>query len=118
MYLAYTNQNKLDNCIPYDIQYLYVSILLLVINMKIVRWNLEKAQKLRKERKLEIERIVAMIEDKEYLGIVNVPSRPEQKMFLLDYEDYIVLVPFVENETEIFIKTAYRNRKVNKNLKG
>ncbi len=46
-----------------------------------------------------------------------VPSRKEQKMFLLDYDDYIVCVPFVESAQKIFIKTAYRNRKVNKLVK-
>ncbi len=45
-------------------------------------------------------------------------SRPSQQMFLVDYDDYLVCVPFVETEAEIFLKTAYRNRKFNKSIKA
>lgn len=82
--------------------------------MKQVRWNFEKAAQLKLERNLEFEKIAVLIEENEYLGVLDVPSRPGQKMFVLDYDDYIVCVPFVENEEEIFLKTAYRNRKINK----
>ncbi len=85
--------------------------------MKVVKWSIDKARKLKIERKISIEKIAIMIEELDYIGIVDVPSRPNQKMFVLDYEEYIVCVPFVENEEDIFIKTAYRNRKINKSLK-
>ena len=85
--------------------------------MKIVRWNIDKARRLKAERQISIEKIAIMIEESAYIGIIDVPSRPNQKMFLLDYDEYIVCVPFVENEEEIFIKTAYKSRKVNKSLK-
>jgi hypothetical protein len=86
--------------------------------MKAVRWNHEKAQKLKQERGIELESIAIMIEEEELIGVIDIPSRPNQKMFLVDYDEYIVSVPFVENRQEIFIKTAYRNRKINRNLKG
>ena len=59
-----------------------------------------------------------MIEEQQYIDIREVPSRPNQKMFILDYDDYIVCVPFVEEPNKIFLKTAYKNRKTNKLLKG
>lgn len=82
--------------------------------MKIVNWNLEKAQLIKETRDIDFNRIALMIEEKEFLGVADVPSRSDQKMFILDYDDYIVCVPFVENDHEIFIKTAYKNRKINK----
>ncbi|MBX9598654.1 MAG: hypothetical protein K2X04_08775 [Burkholderiales bacterium] len=85
---------------------------------KIVAWNIEKAKVLFENRGLEFERISIMIEEGQYIDIRNVPSRPDQKMFILDYDDYIVCVPFVENDDKIFLKTAYRNRKTNKLFKG
>lgn len=85
--------------------------------MKTVHWNQEKANLLKITRGIDFDRIAVMIEEKELLGVVSVPSRQEQKMFVLDYDDYIVCVPFVENEHEIFLKTAYRNRKLNKTIK-
>ncbi len=85
---------------------------------KRVEWNIEKANKLKKERCIDIELISILIEEGEYLDIREVPSRPHQKMFILDYNDYIVCVPFVEDEQKIFIKTAYRSRKTNKLYSG
>lgn len=84
--------------------------------MKIIRWDLEKAKLIKETRNIEFDRIAIMVEEKETLGVYSVPSRPEQKMFALNYNDYIVCVPFVENEQEIFIKTAYRSRKLNKEI--
>lgn len=89
----------------------------LKVIMKTIRWNLDKAKKIKLERNISIEKIAVMIEDLDYIGIMDISSRPGQKMFLLDYNEYIVCVPFVETDEEIFIKTAYRNRKINKNIK-
>lgn len=86
--------------------------------MKLVKWNQEKAIKLKVERSIELERIAVLIAEKKYLGVIDVPSRADQKMFILDYDDYTVCVPFVESDGEIFIKTAFRSRKINKQLKG
>lgn len=86
--------------------------------MKLVKWNLEKSKMLKEIRGIELERIAVLIEENQYLDIRQVPSRPDQMMFLVDYDEYIVCVPFVESENEIFIKTAYRSRKANKVVKG
>ncbi len=85
---------------------------------KLVEWSFEKAKQLKEARNIELERVAVMIEEVEYIDIRDIPSRPHQKMFILDYDDYIVCVPFVEDDTKIFIKTAYKNRKTNKLIKG
>jgi len=84
--------------------------------MKKVRWNTEKAREIKEKRGLDFDKIALMIEEKELLGVIKVPSRENQKMFLINYDDYLVCVPFVENEDEIFLKTAYKNRKLNKTV--
>lgn len=85
---------------------------------KLVEWSIEKAKILFETRGLEFERISIMIEERQYIDIRQIPSRPDQKMFILDYDDYIVCAPFVESEDKIFLKTAYRNSKTNKLFKG
>ena len=85
--------------------------------MKTVNWNADKAKLLKETREIELERVALMIEEKELLAVAKVQNR-DQMMFILDYDDYIVCVPFIETEDEIFLKTAYRNRKFNKLLKG
>lgn len=84
--------------------------------MKLVRWNTEKAREIKEKRGIDFDKIALMIEENQLLGIMKVPSRNEQNMFLLNYEDYLVCAPFVETEDEIFLKTAYKNRKLNKTV--
>lgn len=81
--------------------------------MKPIRWSPEKALTLKATRGIDFEKIAVLIEEGALLGVARVPHR-NQSMFLVDYEDYVVSVPFVESAEEIFLKTAYRNRKLNR----
>lgn len=84
--------------------------------MKEIRYNPEKKEKILKERGIDLETIAYMINGWDILWIAKVPSRADQKMFILIYNDYICCVPYVENDTEIFLKTAYYSRKMDKLL--
>ena len=48
------------------------------------------------------------------------PKRPSQKIYILEIEGYAVIVPYVEEGNEIFLKTAFPSRKYTKRygLKG
>ena len=48
----------------------------------------------------------------------NSDKYPNQKIFVLELKSYICYVPFVENETEIFLKTIIPSRKLNREHKG
>ena len=61
-----------------------------------------------------MDRVAIMIEEGKIQRVHDVPSRPGQKMFVMEYDNYMISVPFVENEQEIFIKTAYKSRKLNR----
>jgi hypothetical protein len=37
-----------------------------------------------------------------------------QRSFVIDIDDYIYLVPYIENEEEIYLKTIYPSRKFTK----
>jgi len=82
------------------------------IKMKVYRYNDEKREKLIRERGIDFEEIIQMLENWDYIDIRWVPSRENQKMFILYYDDDICCVPFVENEEEVFLKTAYYSRKM------
>jgi len=84
---------------------------------KVVRWDNEKNAFLKKERGIGFEMIESAIEDGEILDIIDHPSRPNQKIFVLEVDQYIVSVPFVETDTEIFLKTLFKSRKLNKKYK-
>ena len=82
--------------------------------MKHFAWNLEKDAQLILERGISFERVVYHIDNNGVLDVIKHPNSskyPDQKMFIVDIGNYAYLVPFVENETEIFLKTIIPSRK-------
>jgi uncharacterized DUF497 family protein len=90
--------------------------------MKYFSWNEEKNEFLLVERDISFEEIVLYIEKGFLLDVLEHPNPekyPWQKIFVVQVEEYIYLVPFVENEDEIFLKTIIPSRKATKKyLKG
>jgi uncharacterized DUF497 family protein len=88
--------------------------------MKYINWNREKNEILKAHRGISFEQITFLIESGHILGIEENSSRPDQKIYILEIENYAVIVPFVEKENEIFLKTAFPSRKYTKRygLKG
>ena len=91
--------------------------------MKPFRWNHEKNEQLKAERKnMSFEEIVLAIEADELLDIVahsNPDKYPNQRMFVVAVEQYAYLVPFVEEADYYFLKTVIPNRKATRDyLKG
>jgi len=85
--------------------------------MKHFAWNPEKNEFLLHERGISFERVIYLIENNGVIDIVNHPSQnkyPDQKMFILNIENYAYLVPFVEDDKEIFLKTIIPSRKATK----
>ncbi len=82
--------------------------------MRHFAWNLEKNAQLILERGISFERVVYHIEKNEILDVIKHPNSfkyPNQKMFIVNIENYAFLVPFVENEMGIFLKTIIPSRK-------
>jgi len=48
------------------------------------------------------------------IGIEENPGYPNQKMYVLEIDSFAVIVAYVENEDEIFLKTAFPSRKYTK----
>ena len=66
---------------------------------------------LKAKRGISFEEIAYLIESGQILGIEENPGRSNQKMYILEIENYAVVVPFVEKDNEIFLKTAFPSRK-------
>ena len=90
--------------------------------MKYFSWNSEKNESLKRERGVSFEEVVFYIERGGLLDIMEHPNQeryPGQRIFVLNIDDYAYLVPFVENETEVFLKTIIPSRKAtNTHLRG
>lgn len=85
--------------------------------MKYYVWDADKNEKLQRERGVSFEEIVFHIEQGNELEIYDHPNQakyPGQKISVVQINDYIYLVPYVENEKEIFLKTIIPNRKATK----
>ncbi|MCD4716702.1 MAG: BrnT family toxin [Desulfobacterales bacterium] len=88
--------------------------------MKYLNWNPEKNEILKRERGISFEEIAYLIESDQMIGIEENPGHPNQKMYILEIDNYAIVVPYVENNDEIFLKTAFPSRKYTKKygLKG
>ena len=82
--------------------------------MKHLTWNTEKNEILKLERGLSFEEIALLIESGLILSVEENTRHPNQKIYILEIDNYAIVVPFVENEDEIFLKTAFPNRKYSK----
>ena len=82
--------------------------------MKYFSWNAEKNESLTRERGVSFEETVFHIERGDLLDILEHPNQeryPGQKIFVVNINGYAFLVPFVESETEVFLKTVIPSRK-------
>jgi len=64
--------------------------------MKYLNWSLEKNEIIKDKRGISFEQIAYLIESDQILGIEENPGRPDQKIYILEIENYAYIVPFVE----------------------
>jgi uncharacterized DUF497 family protein len=85
--------------------------------VKYFDWDDAKNAKLRAERGIGFEDIVFHIERGGLLDILDHPNPgryTSQRIFVVEREDYVYLVPFVEDERTVFLKTIIPSRKATK----
>ena len=89
--------------------------------MKPINWNPDKNRKLIKERNISFENVVFSLKSGGLLDDISHPNRekyPQQRVFVISIDDYVYLVPYVENREEIFLKTIVPSRKATKQYLG
>jgi len=85
--------------------------------VKKIKWDHEKNIELQNIRGISFEVVTHYIEQGKIVDILEHPNKskyPNQMIFLLNINNYIYLVPFVENESDIFLKTIIPSRKATK----
>lgn len=85
--------------------------------MKYFDWDEKKNVRLKNERKIDFEEVRQIIEEGELLDTVDHPNQvryPNQKMFVVAINNYVYLVPFVEDDEKFFLKTIFPSRKATK----
>jgi uncharacterized DUF497 family protein len=89
--------------------------------MKYFSWNAEKNHQLIIDRGVSFEKVLFHIEKGDLLDIYENPNNekyPQQRIFVVAIEKYAYLVPFVETEDEVFLKTIIPSRKATKKYLG
>ncbi len=86
--------------------------------MKLINWNREKNEWLRKNRGICFEDILFYLDNNYLIDDVKHPNQVKfsgQRMMVFNIVEYIHLIPYVESEDEIFLKTIIPSRKATKN---
>ncbi len=89
--------------------------------MKRYSWNAEKNEQIQKARGVSFEEVVFHIEAGDEVNVFYHPNQeryPNQKVSVVIINDYAYLVPFVESDNEIFLKTIIPSRKATKEYLG
>lgn len=84
---------------------------------KAFRWDAGKNEWLKVHRRVSFELVLPKLERGDVLDIVehvNKERYPNQRIFIVDLDGYAYLVPFVETEEEIFLKTLFASRRATK----
>jgi len=76
-------------------------------------WDETKNNWLKRERAVSFENVVVAITVGDLMDTLDHPNRkkyPNQRLYVVKIRDYAYLVPFVESEDEIALKTIIPNR--------
>jgi uncharacterized DUF497 family protein len=82
--------------------------------MRVFRWDNEKNEWLKKKRGVCFEEVVILLEREDVLEVVDHPDQnkyPRQKIATVKIGDYAYLIPYVQENDEIFLKTIIPSRK-------
>jgi uncharacterized DUF497 family protein len=85
--------------------------------MKDIRWDRLKNEKLKSERDISFEAVLVAIIQGNTLDDSIHPNQekyPNQRLLVVKINEYAYLVPYVEGDTEIFLKTIIPSRKATK----
>jgi len=89
--------------------------------MKPINWDPEKNRQLKQERNVSFEDVVFHLAAGGILDTLEHPNQeryPGQQIHVIEMEGYIYLVPFVESDDEVFLKTIIPSRKATKTPLG
>jgi len=82
-------------------------------SMKPINWNSEKNIRLKLERGVSFEEVLAAMSHGALLDIVLHPNKEQysnQRIYVVRIRGYAYLIPFVETDKEIFLKTIIPSR--------
>ena len=89
--------------------------------MKPINWSALKNHQLIEQRGISFDDVVFCLQQGKLLDDIkhsNNDKYPNQRVFVVDINGYVFLVPYVESRDEIFLKTVIPSRKATKQYLG
>lgn len=89
--------------------------------MKLISWNKEKNVWLNEKRGISFEDVLYFVDSGLLIDDIEHPNQtkyPGQRILVLDIKGYVYLVPYIESEEQIFLKTIIPSRKATKKYLG
>lgn len=89
--------------------------------MLLFDWNDEKNEQLERERGVRFEDVLYHLTHDGLLDVIehsNQTRYPGQRVLIVDIEGYAHLVPFVEEDDVVFMKTIIPSRKLTRRYLG
>ena len=89
--------------------------------MKRINWNTKKSELLKELRGVSFEDLVYHIEKGDVLDDYLHPNQQKysgQRIMVISLDNYAYLVPYMENEEELFLKTIIPSRKATEKYLG
>jgi uncharacterized DUF497 family protein len=80
-------------------------------------WDQDKNTELISTRNISFKDIIECILNDKLLDVLINPNSKKyskQKLFIVEFNNYAYVIPFVETEKEIFLKTIFPSRKYTK----
>lgn len=75
-------------------------------------WNDEKNNILKNsDRRVSFEDVIFALKNEQLVDVIPSPTHKNQECLVVNINEYIYIVPFVQNNEVIFLKTIYPSRK-------
>ena len=86
-----------------------------IVRVTLFRWDVKKNAKLLEERGICFEDVLLQIEAGDILEVIPGKGKySHQKQFIVAVNGYAHVIPYVENQEEIFLKTIIPSRAMTK----
>lgn len=85
-----------------------------MVKNQIYGFSAERNAWLKKERGISFEDVIFALENDGCLGTVENPGYPNQQIYIVRVKAYAYVVPFINREEIIQLKTVYPSRKLTK----
>lgn len=85
--------------------------------MKYYDWDIQKNKELKEKRGISFEEVVLAMQSGNLLNTRRNPNQkkyPNQKLFIVNINNYVFVIPFIEDDEKCFLKTIIPSRKETK----